>query len=305
MPVKRQTGKTYVSSPFAKTLAIAEGKLGKTAFTVGQMLGVFPNQREANSGGVVSRPEHLHVFAFDPGTLSNMDKFLRETCKAPEEALNYDVLNFQSMVDEVFVCREERQEVLYNAVMAEISTLRTKVKPGEVHAVVFSSLSVLAGAIQREFAGPPEGFSNMDMNKWAVYSARLADIRGNGQQEAWHCWWEGHIFRPGNAGQQKKGEEPKEVRETILIEGKQGLLWAGAVEQIFRVRRERGVRYPGTPCDKTYLDTRPALEGDFLVNGRGFNESLAPKEYNLTETFAKLGLKVGRWGRKAKVAAAS
>src|SRR6476659_3758129 len=251
MPVKRQTGKTYVSSPVAKTLAIAEGKLGKTAFTVGQMLGVFPNQREANSGGVVSRPEHLHVFAFDPGTLSNMDKFLKETCKAPEEALNYDVLNFQGMVDEAFASKEERCNDLFNAVMAEIAKVQGNIKAGETHALVFSSISVLAGAIKREFAGPPEGISNMDMNKWDVFSSRLQELRHNGQRDVAHCWWEGHIFRPGNTGQQKKGEEPKEVKETILIEGKQGLLWAGAVEQIFRVRRERGVRYPGTPCDKT------------------------------------------------------
>lgn len=84
----------------------------------------------------------------------------------------------------------------------------------------------------------------------------------------------------------------EDQKEENGIQGSAGKSWGFNVEQVVRLRREMA-KYPNTPVDKVYMDTRPTL--DFVAGGRGFNESLDAKEYDLVQVAKKLGKKVGGW----------
>ena len=105
------------------------------------------------------------------------------------------------------------------------------------------------------------------------------------QSDTHHTFWEGHITKTS-------GKED-EAKETISISGKVGLNFGFNVEQVVRLRREMA-KYPNTTVDKVFMDTRPSL--DFVSGGRGFNEALGAKEYDLVEVAEKLGKKVGGFG---------
>ncbi len=295
---KSFTGETYLSSNFENCLMVAGGKEGKTTFLIASILGLLPNQQAENSGGLVTKPEHLHIFTFDPSALGGMKKFLREVLKAPDEALKFSGVNFQADVDATYKEPKPYQAGLFNSILAETVRVRNSVKAGEVHALIFSSISVMAPAIKREIAGVAGGISNMDMNKWAQVSSRLQEIRSNAAGDWGHLIWEGHIFKMESKSQGQKGQQESQSEETLLIEGKQGQLWGASVERIYRLRRKAGITWPGSKCDKVAMETRPKL--DFVAGGRGVTTDLDPEEWDLTKVARKLGLKVGGWGVKSK-----
>lgn len=287
----KQTGLTYASAKHAKALFLGEGKLGKSSFLCASALGLLPWQK---AGGVVDRPENLHVLTFDSSALAGIAGFLTKTCKAPEPALGFNVYNFQDDARAASLSRGEWDFTLYNSVLAAIQEIKAKTAKGGTHVVLVSSLTGLAAALKRGIAGPVgagKRGSGMDMAKWEAYATQLSEIRNILQDDAWHVFFEAHVFK------QTSGDE---THETLMLEGKSGQNFAFNVEQVFRVRRMFGTRHPQTNCDQVYLDTRPNME--CVANGRAFNEALEPKEPDLTTALQKLGLRVGNWQATAATA---
>lgn len=269
------------SSDFMKMFAVAEGKVGKTTYLAASCLGALPHQTE----GLVDKPENLHIIGFDEAFVDGLLRFLKESCKKPDAFLNVSVHDLTDVVRKASAGDGWNYGV-YNAVMSELRSIQADVKKGGVHATVFSSLSGLAGGIKAGLAGAPDPSkkgSGMDQSKWDAMSHQLNAIRNLAQDDTQHVFWEGHVMKSSAA----KEEDQKEENG---IQGSAGKSWGFNVEQVVRLRREMA-KYPNTTVDKVFMDTRPAL--DFVAGGRGFNEVLDPREYDLVAVAKKLGKKVG------------
>jgi len=271
------------SSDFLKMFAVAEGKVGKTTFLAASCLGALPHQTE----GLVDKPENLHIIGFDEAFVDGLVRFIKESCKRSDDYLKLSVHDLTQVTRKAFNGQGWNYAV-YNAVMAELQSINNEIKKGGVHATVFSSLSGLAGGIKAGLAGAPDPTkkgSGMDKSKWDAMSHQLNALRNFAQDDTQHVFWEGHVMKSSAA----KEEDQKEENG---IQGSAGKSWGFNVEQVVRLRREMA-KYPNTPVDKVYMDTRPTL--DFVAGGRGFNESLDAKEYDLVQVAKKLGKKVGGW----------
>lgn len=288
----RQTGDTYASSKFAKALFLAEGKVGKTSFLTASLLGVLPWQK---SGGVISRPEHLHILAFDSSALGGLAKFLTQTCGADPSVLKFNVYNFQEDARKVATGEADWDFTLYNQVKTVIDEIHAKSRGSGTHALLVSSLTGLCQAVQRGLQGPfaAKKGTGMDQAKWAAFSTSIAELRSHAQLDNLHTLWEAHVYVTPPKG------KDEEAKESLQIDGKTGQNFAYNVEQVFRIRRSFGGKFEGTNCDKVYLDTQPNME--VIANGRGFTENLNKQEPDLTVAFKKLGLAVGGFGSKPKV----
>jgi hypothetical protein len=290
----RQTGETYVSSKFAKALFLAEGKVGKTSFLTASVLGALPWQK---SGGVISKPEHLHVLAFDASALGGLNRFLTQTCGADSAVLKYNVYNFQDDARKVAIGQADWDFTLYNHVKTVVDEIQAKASKGGTHALLFSSLTGLCQAVQRSLQGPfaAKKGTGMDQSKWAAFSTAIAELRSFAQLDNLHTFWEAHVYV--TPPKDPKGEDVA-PKESLQIDGKTGQNFAYNVEQVFRIRRRYGKKFGATQCDEVYLDTQPNME--IIANGRGFTENLAKQEPDLTLAFKKLGLQIGGYGAKAK-----
>lgn len=289
----RQTGETYASSKYAKDLHLAEGKVGKTSFLTASLLGVLPWQK---SGGVVTRPEHLHILAFDSSALAGLSGFLTKTCGADPSVIKYNVYNFQEDARRTSTLQTDWNFDLYNTVKSVIQEVQGKAQKGGVHAMLFSSLTGLTQSVQRGLQGPfaAKKGTGMDQAKWAAFSTAIAELRSIAQLDVMHCLWEAHVYV---TPPKKPDEEPK---ESLQIDGKTGQNFAYNVESVFRIRRRFGQKAGDkSNCDQVYLDTQPNME--VICNGRGFTERLNKQEPDLTEAYRKLGLAVGGYGKKMKV----
>ncbi len=291
----KQTGENYVASKYAKALCLAESKVGKTSFLTASILGVLPWQR---AGGLVTRPEHLHILAFDSSALGGLAQFLTKTCGADQEALKYNVYNFQDDCRKVATGKADWDFSLYGQVASAIDEIQAKARSG-VHAILFSSLTGFCQAFQRGLQGPyaAKKGTGMDQAKWASFSTGVAEMRNNAQLDNLHCIWEAHVYTTP-----PKNKED-DAKESLQIDGKTGQNFAWNVEQVFRVRRQFGAKYPNTNCDQVYLDTQPSME--VVANGRGFTESLEKKEPDLVVACQKLGLTVGGYGKVVKTSVPS
>jgi len=284
------TADEYQSSKYAKALAVAEAKVGKSSYLIASALGVLPWQQY---GGIVDSPRNLHVITFDANALGGIAKFLTETCGAPAEALKFNVYNMQDDVRAVSKMGSDWDYTLYNTFNEVVNKVGSKARG--VPMVLVSSLTGLAQGLERALAGPPgvkARGAGMDQSKWAAYAHWLSEIRNLVQQDDWHCWWEGHIYKPPATGQNQESRP-----ETLQISGKSGQNFAYNVEQVFRIRRRFGLKYKTSRVEETYLDTAPTL--DFISGGRSFTESLKEKEADPTTVSAKLGLKVGQWNNRS------
>ncbi len=291
--MQEQTGESYQSSNYAKALMASEAKIGKTMFIIAGLLGVLPWQKR---GAVVSRPKYLHVLSFDAGALSGIKRFLSESCAAPEEALKFRVYNMQDDLRKAALNPADYDRTFYNQIHTVLRTVEERVaaEPG-VHALHISSLTGMVEGLLRAVSGPAAAKKGggMDQSKWGDFAGQVAEVRNFAQVDTRHCIWEAHIYKPAPTGQNSNDEAPK---ETLQIPGKSGQNFPYNVEQVFRIRREFMNPYEGTTVDRTHMDTRGNME--FSAGGRNFTEALKPKEYDMTATFEKLGLKTGGWGRK-------
>lgn len=288
--MKEQTGETYESSKYAKALLASESKVGKSCYLVASALGALPWQRH---GGIVDRPENLHVITFDANALGNMNRFLVETCGAPKEALKYRVYNLQDDMRRVSESDSDYDMGFYNTVFQALMLIQDRAKG--VPVVLFSSLTGLAAGVERSIIGPPNGKGYSDPSKWVALAHQLTEIQNFAQIDKWHVLWEAHLDKPPPPPMKAAENPPK---ESIRVSGKAGRHWAYNVEQVFRIRRQMGMKHTGTKVDQVYLDTQPAL--DFIASGRGFTEALSAKEPDMTVAFHKLGLQIGRWNAPAR-----
>jgi hypothetical protein len=284
--MQEMTGESYTSSDYAKALMVSRAKEGKSVFIIASLLGLLPWQK---SGGVVSRPENLHVLTFDANALGGIKRFLTETCGASSDALKFNVYNMQEDLRRAGN-DGDWDTAFYNGVLTSIEKAREKTGKG-VHAIHFSSLTGVVEGLVKALAGPSaeKKGGGMDQSKWVSFGAQLAELRNLAQQDTWHCIWEGHIYKPAATGQ-----DGQEKAETLQMPGKSGQNFPYNVEQIFRIKRQFEEKYKETRADLTYLDTQSSF--DFVAGGRNFTEALNPKEYDMTKVFQKLGLKVGGWG---------
>lgn len=270
------------SSDFLKVFAVAEGKVGKTTHLAASCLGALPHQTE----GLVDKPENLHIIGFDEAFVDGLLKFIKDSCKRPPSYLNVSVHDLTEVTRKAYSNSGGWDYGVYNAVMSEIRSIKQEVARGGVHALIISSLTGLSNGLKAGLAGAPDPSkkgSGMDQSKWDAMSHQLNSIRNEAQADTHHTFWEGHVSKTS-------GKDEEAQKETTGIQGSAGKNWGFNVEQVMRLRREM-TKYPGTPVDKVYMDTRPTL--DFVSGGRGFNESLDAREYDLVAVAKKLGKKIG------------
>lgn len=294
--MKEQTGLTYEASPSAKSLFVAGAKDGKTTLLLAQALGIWPGQ----NGGIVDKPSHLHVIAADASAVKGFMSFALNHLKAPKEAMGFRVYNVEDDVRRAFASPQDWDFALYNSLLDTIRTIQQRAQQEKgVHVLHVSSLTGVAAAIKRAIQGPTalkgKKGSGMDMAKWDAFGSQIAELRNNVQLDDCHAFWEGHL------DQRTEGKGDDEVtKDTIGVQGTVGKNFAMNVAEVFRIRRNVGMKVPGTIIDQMYFDTQPSLS--FMNSGRGFSE-LPAKVTDLTAAFVKLGYKVGRWGAKAKAPA--
>lgn len=270
------------SSDYLKVFAVAEGKVGKTTFLAASCLGALPHQTK----GLVDKPENLHILGFDEAYVDGLLKFIRDSCKRPAAYLGVSIHDLTEVTRKAYANSSGWDYGVYNAVMAEIQSIKGEVQRGGVHAIIASSLTGLSNGLKAGLAGAPDPSkkgNGMDMSKWDAMSHQLNAIRNAMQADTHHSFWEGHVSK-------SSGKDEDDQKETTGVQGSAGKNWGFNVEQVVRLRREMA-KYPNTTVDKVYMDTRPTL--DFVSGGRGFNESLDAKEYDLVLMAEKLGKKVG------------
>lgn len=287
------SGADAVDSRHSKTLLTGEGKLGKTFFTLGSLLGLLPWQEE---GAVVDKPSHLHVISIDYGAITGAKSSMKKMLGATDEALAFRNYSLQDDYRAAFARRADWDYTFYNACLQAIEAVKNNVRksPGGVHALLISSVTTLQAGFERGMAGTPGGEggskkgSGMDESKWQAVYGQVNEFRNYAQQDDWHCIWEAHIDKVPEFG---RGETA--AKEMLQLRGKAGRDFANNVEQIFRIKRNFGVTHNGTKLDEMFLDTRPSM--DFIAGGRGTTENLRAQEPDMTKAFRKLGLRVGGW----------
>lgn len=288
--MKETTAADESLSQFAKSLVVAASKEGKTVGLVAGALGVLPWQR---FGGVVDKPDNLHVIALDSGAATGIKPFL-ELCKAPKEAFSVRIYNMADDVRSVSTRDEDWDFTFFHAFKQVAKRVQERAQKG-TSLVLVSSLTTLALTLQRSLAGAPGDDaargSGMDQAKWGELGRQVNELRNMLQQDYWHCVWEGHVYKPPATGQ---GRDADSSKESIQVQGSSGHNFPNNVEQVFRFRRDFGNTHEGTRVERVALDTRPSM--DFLAGGRGFTEYLDAKEADMTVAFRKIGLKCGRWG---------
>lgn len=269
------------SSDFLTVFAVAPGKVGKTTYLAASCLGALPHQKK----GLVDKPENLHLIGFDQSFVDGLLRFLKESCKKGPEYLGLSVHDLTGVTRKASTGSGWDYGV-YNAAMAELRQIQADVKKGGIHATIFSSLSGLAAGVKAGLAGAPDSSkkgSGMDQSKWDGLSHQLNTLRNAAHDDTQHIFWEGHIVKSSGA----KEEDQKDENG---IQGSAGKTWGFHVDAVCKLQREMS-KYPGTTIDKVYMDTRPTL--DFVSGGRGFNEALDAREYDLVLMAEKLGKKVG------------
>lgn len=296
--MKRYELAKHAGSPWAKQLWLAESKMGKTTWLIGQALGVWPTQMH---GGIVTHPSHLHVVALDVQAVRGVLNFLGRW--SPEEIGKVDVWDLEDDARAAASRSEDWDFTMYNSLLETYHRIHQTVRPNEVHVMLTSSLTGAATAIQRSLFGRPGAGDKKgaggDMAKNDALNQQLAEIRHNAQLDGLHCWWEGHVVKAQVKGQNGQVQEEK---DDIGLRGKTGQTFAFNVGQVFRLRRFPGQRDPGVtvPCDKVAIDTKPSLS---FFQGRDFHQ-LQPFESDLTAVYKKLGYAIGRWNAPKSAAPA-
>jgi hypothetical protein len=272
-------------------MGMAGIKEGKTVFLVGSLLGVWPGQK---FGGVVSRPENLHIVSIDTIAMRGCVNFLIKHCGAPEEIKKVRIYNMEEDARKAYASDTEWDYEFYNTLLDTYRRIRDRCTGG-VHAMLTSSLTAVGQALKRSLSGKPgagqKKGSGMDMAKWDALGSQLAEIRNVAQLDAAHCVWEAHLDK------KTEGTGHEEVtKDTLSLQGSTGKSFAMNVGMPFRLRKMPGQKYKTHPAvDQVVIETKPSLS--FLSQGRGFAE-LADRETDLTSVLRKLGYKVGHYGQK-------
>lgn len=302
--MKETNADEYQASTYDKATFLAPGKVGKTCWIVGAALGVLPNMLKAGTGGIVGKPEYLHVVAVDSSAMAEVVAFLQKH-GAPKEITKIRIYNMQDDVNRLASGSEDYDMGFYNSLVITNQRIREKVaaNPG-THAVIMSSVTGVASALERGVAGPPgsagmknrdgqlSGKGYMDPSKWQALAQQLTQIRMMYQVDDFHMIWEGHVDVT-KVFAMKKDEAGS--KESVAISGKTGRNWGWNTDHTYRLKRVFGDTWEGTTCDKTYMDTDPQIEN--FPGGRG-QDRLKPREFDLSIVYKKLGLKRGGYLRR-------
>jgi hypothetical protein len=294
--MKECTGANYQSSKYAKMLAVADAKVGKSSSLVAGCLGMLPWQ---SNGAVVDKPENLHIITTDSNALGHLRQFLTGTCKAPESALAYRVYDMEEDYRRTFREKDAYSSFFYNTLMTTIQKVQERATIAKGASVlILSSLTTMGRALQRGVSGPVQSDgqtvkkSTMDKSKWPMFNMQLNELQAFAQADMYHCIWEGHLAKKLDFTNKDENGQPEE-KDSIQLQGSVGASWAANVEQVVVMQRTFGSVHPGTKCDKTSFNTRPSL--NMVASGRGFTELLEKSEPCITTMFEKLGLRVGKW----------
>lgn len=299
---KPNTLGSYQSSKFGKEVVIAPAKVGKTATIVGNLLGVMPWQEY---GGVVSNPSCLHVITFDASSLGGAYKFLTEQCGAPKDIADVDVINLQEATSKAFGSGTSYDSTFPNKVYDAVKRVQDKAARGnDVHALVFSSLTMCAKAWLRSISGPALGMnqkgemakSPMDQNKWGLFAQQMTEFQFFVQTDTYHTIWETH-WAEKESKTKKDGNGNPMVYDTIQVQGATATQFPAQCERPYMLERKKGGWKPGSKVDMVFFDTQPDLDfGESIMSGRKVTGVLDPKENDLTSMFNKLDLRIGGWG---------
>lgn len=293
--MKRLTGSEMVPAQYIKGLFMSYAKAGKTSFLVAQALGVMPWQKY---GGVITKPEHLHVIALDQDALDGIGDML-DMCKAPDEARKYDLFDmredYRNLIDS---SRPYNHSFFTTLMQVRQSILASIQSEDEVHMVIMSSFTTLSKAVERALMGPPTGIQNAkgessgkgtgSIDLWGMLKLQMNDLQCGFQTDRYHMAWESHISRVQN----KDGGWD----ETLQTHGKASEQWPNNTSHNFVIRRDRMNVYPDTQVNPMYIEPRASMS--FISGGRNENR-LNDQEPDLTVCLKKLGYRVGRWGSKS------
>lgn len=298
MTTKNQdTLEGYESSLYGKELFLAEAKVGKTITLLGGLLGVMPWQE---FGGVVDKPEHLHIITFDAAALGGAQKFLVDKCGASKEIGKVHVINLQKDAAKAFASGSPYDGTFPATVYEAVDRVQQLATKGGVHALMISSLTMMAKAWLRSISGPAFTGSSMkasamDQNKWGLFKQQLTEFQFHVQVDTYHTIWEAHLGE--KTSKEKDGAGMAQVLDTIQVDGSTAQTFPAQVERLYIMARTKGGWKPKSAVDMVQFDTQPNLNfGSGIMSGRKVTGTLEPKENDLTLMFDKLGLKVGGWG---------
>lgn len=292
--MKRVTGDTMTQGKYIKLLAMSYAKSGKSSFLVAQALGLMPWQRH---GGIVTDPKHLHVIALDQDALDGIKDFLN-MCGAPKEAHNYDVFDMREDYRSLADNPAQYNHTFFNTLMGIRMEIQNNIQPGETHAVIMSSFTTMAKAMERALMGKPTGSEksgkgNGSYDLWGMLKLQMGDIQTSFQVDKAHMLWEAHL-----ESITVKDESGKNIQqEALQVHGSSAKQWPNNTSHNFIIRRDRFTNHPGTEINNMYLEPKAGLA--FISGGR--NEiKLADREPDLTIVLKKLGYEVGRWNDRSK-----
>jgi hypothetical protein len=140
MPAQSLAAMGNTTEQYMSAFVGGEGKAGKTSFLAASCLGALPWQTE---GGLVDRPENLHIVGFDAAFADGLVDFITKRCGKPESYLNVSVRPMTSAAKDAG-SDAEWDFKFYSAVMREFKEVKAAAAKGGVHAVIVSSLTGLA-----------------------------------------------------------------------------------------------------------------------------------------------------------------
>lgn len=299
--VKPNTLGAYKSSKYAAEIVLAPAKVGKTVSLIGNALGVMPWQEY---GGIVDKPENLHVITFDAVTCEGALEFLMTECGAPEGIKNVHVENLEQAARKAFA-GGAYDSTFPNKVYDAVRKCQDLSARGGVHMILFCSLTMCAKAWLRSLSGPAltnrsDGTmqrSPMDQNKWGLFAMQMTELQFQVQdQDKYHVIWETH-WAEKTSEKKKDNEGNPKVYDTIQVMGSTKEQFPAQCARPYMLTRKKGSWKAGSKVGLVEFDTQPDLDfGESMMAGRKVVGVLEPKENDLTVMFNKLGLEIGGWG---------
>lgn len=302
MNIKPTPMSDHKSTQYGDELFVAKAKAGKTITILGNVLGAFPWQE---NGGIVDKPEHCHVMAFDAAAVVGACEFFIEECGAHKDIGKVNIYDLKPAISKAYASTDYNME-FPSTVMDVLRAINEKVAKGGVHVLLVSSLTTLAKGWVRSISGPAlttEKFgsgmqkSPMDRNKWNLFKQQMAEMQWQFKSTARHTLWEGHLGqRISEDANPATGK--KDVWDTVQIDGETAETFPANVERPWEVVRETALstHAKNTKLTKAYFNPFPKFNFHGVSTGRKATTVLSPKEYCLTKAFHALGLRTGHWG---------
>jgi hypothetical protein len=302
MAKQEQTLDSYESSTYGKELFVAKAKIGKTCTLIGNILGVMPWQEH---GGIVDKPENLHVLTFDAAAADGVKEFLVNECGAPKEIGKVHIENLQRAAEKSFTGTGDYDGQFINTVYDAVHKIQDRTTRPGVHVVLVSSLTMFAKAALRSLSGPAfimNGTSMkkspMDQNKWNLLKQIMTEFQWSVQQDSYHTFWEGHHGE--KTSKETDGSGAPKVFDTIQLDGGTAKSFPAQVERIWEIHRS-SMKWAGkdkkpSKVSLVHFDPFPTFDFGEVQTGRKASSRLEPKEPCLTMAFHKLGLKIGGFG---------